>query len=133
MPDCTDARTRLIMSIYAQLLDKALGQTHHDETSTTGDALAQLLELRHRLGANLSGYTGADWAPAAVADQLAYDVALIEFCRRLGIEVILTRFGQPQHERTRLEQALVTRGIRLDEFDARTESGEPSHRVYGQR
>jgi hypothetical protein len=121
------------MSIYAQLLDQALGQTHSYETSTTGDALTQLLELRHRLGANLSGRTESDWAPAAVADQLAYDVALIEFSRRLGIEVNLTGFGQPQHERTRLEQALVTRGLRLDEFDAPSQSGQRSLRLYGQR
>jgi hypothetical protein len=133
MSECCDARTRLIMSIYAQLLDQALGQTHSHESSTTGDALAQVLQLRHRLGANRSGYTGVDWAPAAVADQLAYDVALIELCRRLGVEVNLSRFGQPQHERARLEQALVARGIRLGEFDAPTESGQQSQRAYGQR
>jgi len=121
------------MSIYAQLLDDALGQALPDKTSTTGDALAQLLEIRRRLGAILPGYTGPDWTTAAIADQLAYDVALIELARRLGIGVSLTGFGQPKHERTRLEQALVARGVRLDEFDAATESGEHPHRVYGQR
>jgi hypothetical protein len=121
------------MSIYAQLLEDALDQTQIDETSTTGDVVAHVLELRHRSGANLSGYTGADWAPAAIADQLAYDAALIELSRRLGIEVSVARFGQPQHERTRLEQALVARGIRLDEFDVPSQSGEQSQRLYGQR
>ncbi len=121
------------MSIYAQLLDDALGQAQVDKTSTTGDALAQLLEIRRRLGATVAGYAGGDWAPAAIADQLAYDIALIELSRRLGIEVNLRGFGQPQHERTRLEQALVARGMRLDEFDAAMPSSEQPRRLYGQR
>ena len=92
-----------------------------------------MLEIRHRLGANLPGHTGADWAPAAIADQLAYDIALIELCRRLGIEVNLAGFRQPKHERSRLEQALAARGMRLDEFDATTQSSSPPLRLYGQR
>ena len=98
------------MSIYAHLLEDALGQTGPGKSSTTGDVLARLLEIRRRLGTSPSSYTGADWAPDAIADELAYDVALIELCRRLGIEVDVTRFGQPKHERTRLEQALEARG-----------------------
>ena len=76
-------------------------------------------------------YAGSDWAPAAIADHLAYDAALIELSRHLGIEVDLTRFGQPQHERARLEQALVARGIRLDEFDAPTSVRASSPNVHG--
>ena len=120
-------------SIYAQLLDHALDQSHSDQNSTIGDALAQLLEYRNRLGTNVSLYTGSDWAPAAIADQLAYDVSLVEFSRRLGIEANLTRFGQPQNERARLEQALISRGIRLEEFDAPSESSEQPRRAWGQR
>jgi hypothetical protein len=121
------------MSIYATLLDDALGQVRPDKPSTTGDALAQLLDIRRRLGANLSGYTGADWAPDAIADQLAYDVALIELSRLLGIEVSLAGFGQPKHERARLEKTLATRGVRLHEFDTAMPSGEHPGRRYGQR
>ena len=121
------------MSIYAQLLDDALGQSDTDKPSTTGEALAQLLEIRHRLGANPQGYSGEDWAPAAIADQLAYDVALIELSRRLGIAVNLAGFGQPKLERTRLEQALTARGVHLDDFDAATANSDQPLRRYGQR
>ncbi|MGD0379101.1 MAG: hypothetical protein ABSC30_03870 [Acidimicrobiales bacterium] len=121
------------MSVYSQLLDTALDQTHSVPGSTTGDVLAQLLERRNRLGAKLSSYTGSDWAPDAIADQLAYDVALIEFSRRLGIDVDLTKFGQPQHERARLEQALVSRGIHLDVLEESAEFSDRPQHAWGQR
>ena len=121
------------MSVYSQLLGSALDQTGTDQGSTTGDALALLLERRNRLGTNLSSYAVSDWAPDAIADQLAYDVALIEFSQLLGIDVDLTKFGQPQRERTRLEQALVSRGIHLDGLDKSAESNDPPLRLWGQR
>jgi hypothetical protein len=119
-----------MMSIYAKLLDNALDQSQPDPDSTIGDVLAQLLEHRDRLGTSVASHTEFDWAPAAIADQLAYDVSLIELSRRLGIEADLTRFGQPQSERARLEHALVSRGIRLDRLD--TPSQKPQ-RAWGQR
>jgi len=120
-----------IVSIYAELLGSALDQSHLDEDTTFRDALAHLVECRNRLGADLSSYT--DWAPAAVADQLAYDIALIELSRRLSIDVDLARFRQPQHERRRLEQALAAHGVQLEEFDAPTVISEQSQRTWGQR
>ncbi len=121
------------MSVYAQLLGSALDETHSGKSSTTGDALAQLLEHRNRLRTKTLSYTGSDWAPDAIADQLAYDVALIELSQRLGIEVDLTRFGQPRQERDRLEQALVSRGIHLDEFEAPAAFREQPQRAWGKR
>lgn len=122
-----------MMSIYAQLLADALDQSHSDHNSTIGDALAQLLEYRSRLGTDMSSYSGTDRASAAIADQLAYDVSLVELSRRLGIEASLTRFGQPRHERARLEQALISRGIHLEQFDPLGESHEQPKRAWGQR
>ncbi len=110
------------MSIYAQLLSDALGQNHSDDSSTTADAMAHLVKARDRLSANRSSYTEPDWASAAVADQLAYDVALIELARLLGIEVKVVSFSRPLPERTRLERAVVCRGIPLDQFDEPTEA-----------
>jgi hypothetical protein len=118
------------MSVYAHLLGNALDQAHSEESSTTGDVLAQLLERRNRLRANMPMYTAPDWAPIAIADQLAYDVTLIELSQRLGIEVDRARFSQPQRERARLEQLLVSRGIHLDES---TESNAQPGRAWGQR
>ncbi len=121
------------MSVYSQLLRSALDQSHAGQGSTTGDVLAQLLERRSQLGSSLSLYTGSDWAPGAIADQLAYDVALIELSRRLGIEVDLAQFGQPQRERARLEQVLKSRGIHLDGLNESTQRNEAPLRAWGQR
>lgn len=106
------------MSMYSQLLSAALDQTHPpSDDSTTGEALANLLERRSYLGARLASHPGSKWAPGAVADQLAYDIALIEIARQLGIEVDLNGFDQPENERARLERALLGRGVPLDDLD----------------
>lgn len=122
------------MSIYAQLLIDALGQRHaEDESPTTADTLAQLVKARDRLSFNRSSYTESDWAPAAVADQLAYDVALIELARLHGIEVSVARFSRPLPERTRLERALVSRGIPLHESDLSDHERQPAELKWGHR
>ncbi len=122
------------MSIYARLLSDALSQRHSDgESSTTADTLAQLVKARDRLNINRSSYTESDWAPAAVADQLAYDVALIELARQLGIEVSLVRYSRPQPERTRLERAVVSRGIPLGEIEEPTGERERAQLKWGHR
>lgn len=98
------------MSIYSELLNAALEQTQKDEDEPTiGEAWANLLECRGRLGADISLDTQPGWATAAVADQLAYDIALIRLARRLEADIDLNGFGQGLDERTRLERALETR------------------------
>jgi hypothetical protein len=121
------------MSIYAQLLNDALSQSHSDEVPTAAETLTQLLKARNRLGANLSSYPKSEWAPAAVADQVAYDIALIELARLLGIEVSLARFSRPEHERTQLERAVVSRGIPLDEIEVPTGAREKTQLKWGHR
>ena len=71
---------------------------------------------------------GPDWAEVALADQLAYDIALIGLARCLDIEFDLDSFDQRQLERNRLERALETRGLGLDrliELDELTEQSDP--------
>ena len=107
-----------IMSMYTQLLGAALDKIHRpDDELTTGAMLAELLRCRSQLVASASSHIGSGWAPSAVADELAYDIALIELARHLGIECDGRGFDQPRYERTRLERAVVSRGIRLDELD----------------
>ena len=117
------------MSIYAQLLSVAIERTAAvDENATTGDALAKLLECRSRIGIDISAGEESDWTAIAIADQLAYDIALINLARRCGIEANSGHFEPPQRERARLERILETRGINLNEFfglsefDARSQS-----------
>ena len=57
---------------------------------------------------------GTGWAPAAVTDQLAYDVALVTLAVEHGIEVELGGFERPQLGRIRLEQALKVQGVLTD-------------------
>src|SRR5579864_2376776 len=99
------------MSMYTQLLRAALDQAHPPGGhSTKGEALANVLERRNDLGAYLSSHPGSNWASGAVADQLAYDIALIDIASQLGIDVDLNGFDQPENERARLERALLDRG-----------------------
>ncbi len=111
-------------SMYTKLIGAALEHPEVGEVpSNTGDALAELLRCRRRMTATLPGGSQSGWAAAAVADQVAYDVALIRMARQLGIACDLTEFDPPQHERVRLEQQLELRGIRLDELDTGADGG----------
>lgn len=54
-----------------------------------------------------------DAVPAVLAREICYDVALLELAEGLGIATDPSRFEQPRHERARLEQAFMDRGIAL--------------------
>ena len=60
---------------------------------------------------------GSSGVPDALSRELDYDVALITLARLLGVDSDIESFDQPQKERSRLEQALVDHGIRLDELE----------------
>jgi len=106
------------MSMYAELLVAALGDHRwSDGEPPTGALLAKLLRYRSRLILPISSPTGPHPAPAAVADQLAYDATLIDLARRLGIDCDVHGFAQPLYARARIERALASRGLRLDELE----------------
>lgn len=66
--------------------------------------------LRARLSAGVGPAVGASAelpAPERLADQLAYDVALVRACERLGIPNRLTGDGAVAPERERVELALA--------------------------
>jgi len=102
--------------MYSQLLGTAIDGTV-DGTSSTHEALAHLLRCRSKLGAGTVSDGEVDGLFTSVADSLAYDAALIELARVLGIECDVRAFDQPQNARAGLEQAVVAHGIRLDERD----------------
>lgn len=111
------------VSMYSHLLCSALDTPRpSDDAPTAGDALSELVRCRTRLSAGVSFRNRPEWALPAVADQLAYDVALVGFSQRLGVAVDVLGFDRPGRERARLERALVARGISLDEFQ-----GSPLH------
>jgi hypothetical protein len=106
------------MSIYVQLLQAALAEAQQpsDET-TTSDAVAELLRRRGDLYTRGSSHAGSFWAPDAVANELAYDIALIRLAKMLGVECGVDDFDRPGKGRAHVELALMSRGIRLDEPD----------------
>jgi hypothetical protein len=106
------------MVMYTDLLAAALvDRLPRADTPTSHEVLSELRSRRRHLS-DISSHDGRGWAPDAVADQLAYDVALMDLSRLLGIECDVLRFDQPQQERARLERELDSGGIRL-------ESGSP--------
>jgi hypothetical protein len=112
--------------MYTQLLESALDQVQQTEVQlSAGDAIAELLRSRGTLRRSRSSDDGSGWALGAVADQLAYDIALISLARCLAIECDLGAFGRTQDERSRLEQALAARGIHLDDLDDQAELESP--------
>jgi len=100
--------------MYAQLLGAALYERRRqDPPVARGERLADLLRCRSQLTTNAS----SNGVAVAVADQLAYDAALIEFAQGLGIDVEVCGFDRPSVERRRVEQALASRGIPLYDLD----------------
>ena len=112
-----------VMTMYTQLLETALDGAGPDEQMSAGESLAALLRAAGRLGSlPQSSGAGAGWVPAAVVDQLAYDMALVRLSRCLGIDCDIAGFDRPERERARLKEALASRGVHLDELDGRPES-----------
>jgi hypothetical protein len=109
------------VSMYSELLGLAVDHDHFDHghdhdhvPDTKGAALARLIESRLRLRSARSSEPNDD-ALATLADQLAYDVALLRLARLVGIDCQSTEFGRPEQARRRLERLLATSGIDLHE------------------
>jgi hypothetical protein len=106
------------VSMYTQLLGTALAELPAPETAgAAGASLAALRTCRSRMQCNERSRSRTGWAPAAVSDQLAYDIALVMLAVEHGIEIDVDGFERPQLGRRRLEQALAVQGILLDEAE----------------
>lgn len=100
--------------MYARLLDEVLEERHAQGSSTTrGERLVEVLRCRSRLmgGAPSKGRSNA--GAVALADQLAYDAALMELAQGAGVDFDIRRFDQPLLGRGFLEEALVSEGVPL--------------------
>ena len=103
------------MSMYTQLLDAAFGQ-HQPAFEGTGEpqALDEVLRCRRELEEGIPPDGDADTVPVVLALQIAYDVALLELARVVGVDTDPSRFEQPQLERERLERAFGALGMQLE-------------------
>jgi hypothetical protein len=107
------------MSMYTQLLEAALGaRAISGQTRPVDASLAEVFRCRRQLEEVGPSDSVVDRVSAALADQVGYDVALIELTRALGIECDPRGFDQPQQQRHKLEHGLEVRGIRLTEGEA---------------
>jgi hypothetical protein len=101
-------------SIYIELLEAILGETDSSASSVSAsEALAQVVRRRRAVTWNRSTRDDQDLAAVALADQLAYDAALLTYSRRVGIDSDPRAFGIPEIERRRIEKMLEARGIPL--------------------
>lgn len=106
------------MSMYTQLLEAAWrdrpGRTTSGADTSQGGALDEVMRRRRQLGEGLQAGESAETVPAQLALQVAYDVALMDLARSVGIETEPSRFEQPQLERERLEDQLNAQGVILE-------------------
>ncbi len=101
--------------MYARLLEAVLsdeGDPSVPAPTRSSGPLAELMRLRHVMDKH-TGRADPGWALQAVADQLAYDAALVRVARKRGVPVELDSFGVPEQGRARLEQALIDKGVNL--------------------
>ena len=102
------------VSMYSDLIEAALADPGvSDDGLSTSRALAEVVRCRHRL--DTAGWREADrqGVDAVLADEVAYDVALVRYARSLGVECDTRAFGWPHTGRRRIEELLVSRGVAL--------------------
>ena len=108
--------------MYANILDVALRDRSQSDTGMTiGEALVVVFECRQHLD-SIASERGMDWSSTALASQVAYDIALIDLARCVGLDCEPNSFDQPQERRAELKRDLVSRGIRLDELGQQADS-----------
>jgi hypothetical protein len=104
-----------LMSMYTDILHKAF----ETRPGTAGlpmvsEAVMELLDCRSRLAVTRSTERRTNWAASALADQVAYDVALIELARSVGLPCDPATFDQPELRRNELDRELAARGVHVD-------------------
>jgi hypothetical protein len=105
-------------SIYVELIEAALSEREQLEpVPSASEALAQLVGCRRKVIWSESPQIDQGWAISALADQVAYDIALIRYARCIGIDCDPRHFGFPGAERRQIERMLASRGIPLDPLD----------------
>ena len=118
-PDPVATADHPVHPMYERLLEAVLNDETAADTPPTGRAvgpLAELVRLRHTMDKHAER-TDPGWALQAVADQLAYDAALVRLARKRGVPVDLDDFDVPERGRSAIEQALVAKGINLPVSD----------------
>jgi hypothetical protein len=117
------------MSMYTQLLDTAFAQRAPlGAGPTTRRAVEEVRVCRAELDRGGPSDDDPDLVPIVLAQQIGYDVALLQLAHVVGIVTDPSRFEQPLKERQRLEHLLRDLGIDLLEAtDAEEAEAVPGH------
>jgi hypothetical protein len=99
--------------MYADLLDSAFGRRAGISPPTVTEATKELRDRWSRLASTCPRRRPGEWAANALANQVAYDVALIELARSVGIACDPSTFDQPELRRSELNRELAARGVHL--------------------
>ena len=123
----SEDRDTTVNVMYSQLLEAVLANEADPEARPRSQGpLADVMRLRHAMDRRASQADGdPGWAMQAVADQLAYDAALIRLARRRGIPTDPARFEIPEHGRAEIEEALIAMGVNLPGPTARGSGSDP--------
>ncbi len=107
------------MSMYTQLLEAALeARARSGSRDPAASPLTEVLRCRSKLTATAPSGSALPTATTALADQVAYDMALIELSRSIGIRCEASDFDQPEERRLDLERELESRGNWILEADS---------------
>jgi hypothetical protein len=98
------------MSMYSQILTEAIGRD--EDSSMSLEALKQVVEHHHTKVLEDRKF-GCESAEIQLANEVAYDRALIRLCVAIGIETNPDLFSYPRAERERLEQNLADAGLAI--------------------
>jgi hypothetical protein len=105
-----------LVSMYADILDSAFGRRPKMASPPTmAEAVKELRDCRNRLAETRTVRRPTDWAASALANQVAYDVALIELAHTVGIGCDPDSFDQPELRRSELSRELAARGVQVHE------------------
>lgn len=112
------------MSMYTDILQTAIRQRQRPaKPPTVSDAMTELLDCQSHLCLANALERSMDWTATALANQVAYDVALIELARSVGLTCEPRAFERPELCRTELIRELLARGLLLDESATPAEMG----------
>ncbi len=98
-------------SMYSELLARMLANSERAQPDPScRQALAEY--LRCRPGSGPTGWRAPvpHWVDSALADEVAYDAALIRYARSLTVQCDVQRFGWPGDGRRRTERLVASRG-----------------------
>ncbi len=97
--------------MYSDLLQAVLtGDIDAPAPSRSHSSPSELVRLRHAMEKH-AARNDPGWALQTVADQLAYDAALVRIAWRRGVVVDIESFDVPEQGRASLEQSLTAKGV----------------------